>query len=225
MRTVLKLPGIQSAPDLAQIEKALEAVPRVQSVTIDRGAETATVEHDGADRETLRAAARTLNLAPEFLEPMEASRGATKVILAPVDFSKVTDRVVDEAATLARILHGRVVLVHVTEPTTGVVDFAAIVVAVAQVNEAAVKQAAERLRQIGQRLEQQGVEASSVQATGTPVSEILQQAARLSADYIVIGSHGHTALYDLLVGGTAHGVLKRATCPVVIVPPPPEAER
>jgi len=35
----------------------------------------------------------------------------------------------------------------------------------------------------------------------------------------VMGSHGHTALYDLLLGSTTHGVLFRAPCPVVIVPP------
>jgi nucleotide-binding universal stress UspA family protein len=33
-----------------------------------------------------------------------------------------------------------------------------------------------------------------------------------------MGSHGHGAFYDLLVGSTTQGVLKRATCPVVIVP-------
>jgi hypothetical protein len=38
--------------------------------------------------------------------------------------------------------------------------------------------------------------------------------------HYVIGSHGHTAFHDLLVGGTASGVLKRATCPVVVVPAP-----
>ena len=34
-----------------------------------------------------------------------------------------------------------------------------------------------------------------------------------------MGSHGHTALYDLLAGSTATGVIKRAPCPVVIMPP------
>ena len=51
--------------------------------------------------------------------------------------------------------------------------------------------------------------------------EIIEQAQQLAADYIVIGSHGHTALHDLLAGGTASGVLKRATCPVVIIPAAP----
>ena len=144
----------------------------------------------------------------------------TNVILAPVDFSATTERVLREGAALARSLGGKVVLVHVTEPTTGVVDYAAIVVAVAQVNEAAVKFSVERLGQLVEALQSDGVQAESIHVTGSPVSEILEQASKLPADYIVMGSHGHTAFYDLLVGGTAHGVLKRATCPVVIVPPP-----
>jgi nucleotide-binding universal stress UspA family protein len=38
-----------------------------------------------------------------------------------------------------------------------------------------------------------------------------------------MGSHGHTALYDLLVGSTTHQVLRKAKCPVVIVPSPTKA--
>jgi nucleotide-binding universal stress UspA family protein len=148
-----------------------------------------------------------------------------KTILTPIDFSSATDRVIAEAATLARALAGRVVLVHVTEPTAGVVDYAAIVLAVAQVNEAAVKYALERLAQLEQQLKAENTQAASIHLTGTPVPEIIEQARTLPADYIVMGSHGHTAFYDLLVGGTAHGILKRATCPVVIVPPPPKKKR
>ena len=59
----------------------------------------------------------------------------------------------------------------------------------------------------------------SREAVGAAASGLkIEQAERLTADYIVIGSHGHTAFYDLLVGSTASGVLKSASCPVVIVP-------
>jgi nucleotide-binding universal stress UspA family protein len=64
------------------------------------------------------------------------------------------------------------------------------------------------------------VTAETVHVVGSPVPEIIEQAKTCAADYIVIGSHGHTAFYDLLVGSTANGVLKRAKCPVLIVPPP-----
>jgi len=59
-----------------------------------------------------------------------------------------------------------------------------------------------------------------VQLTGAPAPLILAQAESEKADYIVMGSHGHTALYDLVVGSTTHQVLRKARCPVMIVPPP-----
>lgn len=222
MTTKLKLPGIREIIDVAYVEKSLEAVPHVQSVRVDRENEVAIVEHDGADPQELSAAARSLGLQVTSPEGETRSGRRAKIILTPVDFSLVSERVIDEAVKLGRALPGRVVLVHVTEPTAGVVDYAAIVVAVAQVNEAAVKHAVQRLAQLEQQVKSEGVEAESIHLTGSPVPEIIEQARKLPADYIVIGSHGHTAFYDLLVGGTAHGILKRARCPVVVVSPPPK---
>jgi len=63
------------------------------------------------------------------------------------------------------------------------------------------------------------VPVTTVQASESAVGFILAQAGALRADYIVMGSHGHAALYELLAGSTAHGVLLKAACPVVVVPP------
>ena len=49
---------------------------------------------------------------------------------------------------------------------------------------------------------------------------ILEEARNLSAAFIVIGSHGHGAVYELLAGSTTHGVLHRAPCPVVVAQQP-----
>jgi nucleotide-binding universal stress UspA family protein len=58
------------------------------------------------------------------------------------------------------------------------------------------------------------------------VAAILEQAQKLGAEYIVIGSHGHSAVYDVMMGSVASGVLKKSPCPVLIVPPiSVEAER
>lgn len=141
-----------------------------------------------------------------------------KTLLVPVDFSAVTSRVIAEAVALSRTLGARVVVLNVTEPTVSVVDYAIVAFSVAQVNEAVVKNAVARLDRMKEELERDGVTVETLQVVGSPVPEILDQARKLSADYILIGSHGHTAFYDLLVGGTTSGVLKRAPCPVVIIP-------
>ena len=57
---------------------------------------------------------------------------------------------------------------------------------------------------------------------------ILAEAAQIGAGTTVIGSHGHGALYNLLMGSVAESIVKHATCPVLIVPaktaPTTEAE-
>ena len=141
-----------------------------------------------------------------------------KTILAPVDFSAVSDLVVAEAATLARAFQGRVVLLSVIQPPAIVAEYAPLMQNIAEITVAGEKAAARKLGAAQQKLQADFIEAETAQLVGSPVQHILAEADRVGADYIVMGSHGHTALYDLLVGSTTHGVLMRARCPVIIVP-------
>ncbi|MGB8339952.1 MAG: universal stress protein, partial [Chthoniobacterales bacterium] len=55
---------------------------------------------------------------------------------------------------------------------------------------------------------------------GTVVEEILKTSREISADLIVMGSHGHGSVYNLLVGSVTEGVLKAGKRPVLLVPAP-----
>jgi nucleotide-binding universal stress UspA family protein len=141
-----------------------------------------------------------------------------KTVLTPIDFSRVTDAVVEEAATLAQAFGGRVVLLAVTQSPATLAEYMPMADNVGEIAAAAERNAARELAKQEAALAARGVDTESMQLTGLPVTHILQQAESLSADYIVMGSHGHKALYELLVGSTTHGVLLRAKCPVIIVP-------
>lgn len=141
-----------------------------------------------------------------------------KTILAPVDFSGATDAVITEAAALAHAVNAQVILMTVIQPPVITSEYAALMENMAEVVAAGEKTAAERLAKLQAKLESEQLEVDTVQLNGAPIRAIVDQANKCDADYIVMGSHGHTALYDLLVGSTTHGVLMRATCPVVIVP-------
>jgi universal stress protein A len=142
-----------------------------------------------------------------------------KTVLAPIDFSTASDRVIERALLLARSTGARLVLLHIVVPPPLVARRLAQSAGGSELIQDAVEAAAEELRKIQRRLRDRGVTAHAVHATGEARTCIVEQAERLGADYIVIGSHGHTAFYDLLVGSTASAVLKRAACPVVVVPP------
>jgi nucleotide-binding universal stress UspA family protein len=67
---------------------------------------------------------------------------------------------------------------------------------------------------------QDGIKVSLHEPTGAVAEEILNQADELNADMIVMGAHGHGAMYNLLVGSATKGDLKRSTRPVLLVPAP-----
>ena len=58
--THLKIAKLDDATDAEHLEKALEAVPRVQSVRIDPDAHEAVVDHEDADPEELTTAIKRL---------------------------------------------------------------------------------------------------------------------------------------------------------------------
>jgi len=144
-----------------------------------------------------------------------------KTVLAPIDFSDSSRRVIDEAIDLARAIGGRLVLLHIVSPSSAFPSEFDSTGARAAYLAQAEKHARDELAALQRRLRDEGVTAHVVPLTAQPGPGILEQAERLEADYVVMGSHGHGAFYELIVGGTASRVLKLAKCPVVIVPSNP----
>lgn len=141
-----------------------------------------------------------------------------KTILAPVDFSGATAGVMAQAVSLAKATSARIVLLHVIQPPALIEEYGPLLENIAEITDAGEKASARHLARLQQQLERRGVQVRTQQATGAPVPHIVEKAAAIKADYIVMGSHGRTAFFDLLVGSTTHGVLRRAGCPVIVVP-------
>jgi nucleotide-binding universal stress UspA family protein len=52
---------------------------------------------------------------------------------------------------------------------------------------------------------------------GPPVRDIIELAAELQVDLLVVGASGHSALYDRMIGSQAQKILHHAPCPVLVV--------
>jgi nucleotide-binding universal stress UspA family protein len=142
-----------------------------------------------------------------------------KTILAPVDSSPTSNDVVAAAAALAQSVGGRLILLTVVQPPVFTAEYSVLMDNVMEITAIGERAAANHLAKLQTQIERTGLPVETVQQSGSPVMHIIEQAEKYQADYVVMGSHGHTAFYDLLVGSTTRGVLKRAHCPVVIVPP------
>lgn len=142
-----------------------------------------------------------------------------KTVLVPVDFSAITARVMAEAEALAQLIGGRLVLLHVVPPPPLMMSdyYAFDPGPLVQATAAAEKNGAAKLRALARRLAPQ-IPVQTVRASGNVVERIVAAARAAKADYLVMGSHGHGAMFDLIVGSTTHGVLRKVRCPVLVVP-------
>jgi nucleotide-binding universal stress UspA family protein len=52
---------------------------------------------------------------------------------------------------------------------------------------------------------------------GHPVRDIVELAAELKADLLVIGATGHSAFYERMIGSRADRLIQLAPCPVLVI--------
>jgi len=145
---------------------------------------------------------------------------APKSILVPSDFSEFSDRALQKAIDLAKEYKSRIYLLHVIDQ--GLQQCVADYCLTPEVME---KMEIEDRAATQKRLEQQvsripdaaGVDISYEIRKGYPAEEILKDQKEMNPDLIVISSHGRTGLLHNLMGSTTDKVLKRASCPVLLV--------
>jgi nucleotide-binding universal stress UspA family protein len=137
-------------------------------------------------------------------------------ILACVDFSDVTERLLRETRRFAQSLEADVCLLHVIPPLMDLVALAPQgVVSVPPADPGAVR---ERLDALAADLQRYGVTATAKVVEGAVAARILETESQLRPVLTIIGSHGHGKVYRLLVGSVAEAVLRRSVVPVLVVP-------
>jgi len=146
-----------------------------------------------------------------------------KKILIAIDFSDVTQRVMENARTIAKSCNSTVRLLHIAPPD---VDFVAYspggIPPIHAMGGTAVqrdlKVETERLALLMEGLKADGIQTTAAVLEGPIVPTLVDEAKEWAADMIVMGSHGHSALYELFVGSVTEGVLRRSTVPIFVVP-------
>ncbi len=147
-----------------------------------------------------------------------------ETILVTVDFSDVTGEVIRNATNMAKAFESRIVLLHVSEPEPDFVGYEAGPQAVRATVAKDFRTEHHQLDGVKHSLSEQGIECLALHIQGSLSDKILLEAQAHGAGMIVIGSHGHGAIYNLLVGSVTAAVLKEAPCPVLVIPAPKPVE-
>lgn len=139
-------------------------------------------------------------------------------IVVAVDLSPGSEKVVDTAGRMAKAMGASVYVVHVAEPEPDFVGYDAGPEVVRTQVAAELHREHRDVQVLAQRLRDRGIEATALLIRGPTVETALKEAANLEACMIVVGSHGHGAVYDVLVGSYSAGIIRRSELPVLVVP-------
>jgi len=134
-----------------------------------------------------------------------------------LDFSAVAEDQLEIVGRLASP-NREIYLLYVAEPDPSFVGYEAGPDEVRHEVAVEFKREHEQLHAMADRLREQGHEAQAIMVQGPTVQTILEQAEKLDAEVIVVGSHGRGKLFDLVVGCVSAGVIRKSPVPVLVVP-------
>jgi len=141
-------------------------------------------------------------------------------ILAPTDFSPVSLEAVEYAAQVAAEFRAELAILYVEDTSYAFPQQLIASEAAVRVLKQARRAAQHQLARLGERLRKAGVRVHTVILEGAAATRIVEAAAKLRADWIVLGTHGRTGAPRAFLGSVAERIVQRAPCPVLVLPSP-----
>ncbi len=152
-------------------------------------------------------------------------------ILYSTDLGTNTRQVFRYAISLAQHYQAQITLLHILEPLTSYGNALLETYIPQEISQQHHQQALNKVRQTMQKRIERFCEeelhstpedshliAGITVLEGHPAHSIVEQAKILQADLIVMGTHSHSALGEILIGSTARKVTQLSPIPVLVIP-------
>lgn len=142
-------------------------------------------------------------------------------ILAAVDFSAPSLLAARQAASLAKLCDAELVLAHVTRDIRSAIEVmtfggaGGLVTANVDVMEADARtESDDKLKQLADDCRAAGIKVGCRTLVGTPFFQLIRLVQSERFDLVVAGSHGHSPLRQMWVGGTTGKLVRK--CPAAV---------
>jgi len=143
-----------------------------------------------------------------------------KSIIVAVDLLPETSAVLNTAKEFSRTFGAKLYIVH----SESIETYINSVISETHQNvcieliEDIKKRTKEKLSEIENNLAEESIDVESILMTGLTVDNILDEAAKVNAELIIIGSHKHGKLYHFIFGCIHDMLINKSTIPIIIIP-------
>ena len=137
-------------------------------------------------------------------------------VLVPIDFSTPCNKAFKYALGFARQFGSQIIMIHVIEPAAGV-DAEPLAVEGTPRTQSEGALAEEKMQALAEASRDGSFHITSGIRRGVATHEIVQAAAELDVDLIIMATHGLRGWKHFGLGSTADRVARAAPCPVLVV--------
>lgn len=141
----------------------------------------------------------------------------TRIIL-PVDFMHQSDILINGAIEFAKKMNGTLHLIHIAATDIGFAIGDMGFQYFPEIEQNEIRQELQQLRDMEEYIKSQGVECDHILKQGISKETILEYAKEKNADYIAMGSHGRSGIYDIVIGSLTKEITKSSHIPVLVIP-------
>lgn len=141
-----------------------------------------------------------------------------KNILVAIDFSKGNDQLLLHAREQAKKSKAKIWILFAAPPNP---DFVGMEIGPKYIRDNVASELREdhkRLQNMAEVIRGEDIECEALMVQGPAADVILYEADKLDIDLIVIGSHGHGSMFNLLVGSVCNAVIKKSKRPILLIP-------
>ncbi len=160
-----------------------------------------------------------LVVRPGMADPVQSGRQniVLQKILVPVDFSPCAREGARYASVFATGVGADLLLAHVINPSFGPENGDGRMDC-SQLCATARIEANDKLDQLVNFLPLVNISAETEVLIGTPTETLIEETKRADIDMVILATHGLTGLRYALLGSVAERMVRRASCPVLVVP-------
>ncbi|MCM8568968.1 universal stress protein [Gramella jeungdoensis] len=141
-----------------------------------------------------------------------------KNIMVAVDFNDSIGELMVYAEGLAEKFNSKIWVLHVADPEPDFVGYEPGPQYIRDIKAEEYREEHQNLQEVCKNFINEDIESEALLIQGSTVETVLEEAKKLNIDLLIVGTHKHSFLHNLLQESVSMELIKKAEIPMLTIP-------